>query len=367
MAIYPLVDAGGAVAADGDRGVTSVQPPLMPGIPTTAGQAYPTNNPDYSGIFIPTIWAGKLLEKFYASTVLAAIANTDWAGEITNQGDKVIIRTKPTITIRAYQANQDLEIERPTSSVVELQIDKGYYFNTALDDVFETQADLNLLGMWADDASEQLKIVIDTEVLAYVPTEVAATTNEGGGAGAISADIDLGGDGALGTGAAYTPGTNCLGIVPRAPAQTNGSEIEVIDAIVRLGQTLDEQNIPETGRWIVVPAWFAAMIKRSELRDASLTGDGVTMLRNGRLGMIERFTVYMSNLLDVDGTNGYTNILAGHSHGLTFASQLTEMETLRSERTFSNVMRGLQVYGRKVVDGRSLALLRAAPGPVAAS
>lgn len=326
--IYPVVD---------DLGQGSVIYPT--------GSANPS--PDYSGIFIPTIWAGKLLEKFYAATVLAAIANTDWAGEIRNMGDKVIIRTKPTITIKDYQVNQDLDIERPSSNVVELQIDKGKYFNTALDDVMETQADLNLLGMWADDASEQLKISIDTEVLLYMPTEVAATTNEGAAAGAISGNIDMGAAGA----------GNFLNLVPRAPQA--GTEVEVIDAIVRCGQVLDEQNIPETGRWIIIPAWMASMVKRSELRDASLTNDGMTMLRNGRLGMIERFTVYMSNLLPVDGTDGFTNILAGHSHGITFASQLTEMETLRSERTFSNVMRGLQVYGRKVVDGRSLALLRA--------
>lgn len=347
MAIYPLVDGGNVVATDP---ATTVQPTLHPGITTTAGVQH-AGQPDYSGVFIPTLWSGKLIEKFYAATVLAAIANTDWAGEIRNMGDKVVIRTKPTITIRDYQVNQDLEIERPTSNVVELQIDKGKYFNTALDDVMETQSDMNLLNMWADDASEQLKIKIDTEVLTYVPTEVAAE-NEGGVAGKISGNIDLGADGAPGG----TPGTNSLQLVPRAPA---AGETEIIDAIVRLGQTLDEQNIPETGRWLVVPAWFAGMIKRSELRDASLTNDSMTMLRNGRLGMIERFTLYMSNLLPVDATHGYTNIMAGHSHGLTFASQLTKMETMRSEKTFANTMRGLQVYGRKVVDGTAIALLRA--------
>lgn len=344
MAIYPLVDGYNALTNDPNA---TVQPPLYPGITTTAGVQH-ASQPDYSGTFIPTIWAGKLLEKFYASTVLAAIANTDWAGEINSMGDKVIIRTKPTITIKDYQVNQELEVERPNSNVIELQIDQGKYFNTALDDVMETQADMNLLGMWADDASEQLKISIDTEVLAYMPTEIAATTNEGAAAGKISQNVDLG--------AAGPVGTNALHVVARAPT---AGQVEVIDAIVRLGQVLDEQNIPETGRWLVVPAWFAAMIKRSELRDASLTNDSMTMLRNGRLGMIERFTLYMSNLLPVDATDGFTNIIAGHSHGMTFASQLTEMETMRSERTFSNIMRGLQVYGRKVVDGTALALLRA--------
>src|SRR3954468_24560624 len=97
-------------------------PPIFP-----AGSAQPS--PAYSGTFIPEIWSGKLIEKFYATTVLAAISNTDYQGEITNQGDKVHIRTRPTITIRDYQAGQSLLVERPASNIVDLTIDKGKYFN----------------------------------------------------------------------------------------------------------------------------------------------------------------------------------------------------------------------------------------------
>jgi hypothetical protein len=83
------------------------------------------------------------------------------------------------------------------------------------------------------------------------------------------------------------------------------------------------------------------------------------MLRNGRLGMIDRFTLYGSNLLPVEAGNNATNIFFGHSHGLTFASQLTKVETLRAETTFGTILRGLQVYGFKVVDGTALGVLRA--------
>src|SRR5690348_7592934 len=117
------------------------------------------------GTFIPEIWSGKLIEKFYSATVLAAIANTDYEGEIKNMGDKVKIRTKPTVTIRDYTTDQSLLVERPSSSTVELNISYAKYFNLVLDDVFELQSDLNQLSLWADDASEQLKIVIDTAVL----------------------------------------------------------------------------------------------------------------------------------------------------------------------------------------------------------
>lgn len=297
---------------------------------------------EYSGVFIPAIWSGKLIEKFYDATVLAAIANTDYEGEITNKGDKVVIRTKPTITINNYEADQALVVDRPSSTHVELQIDKGRYFNTVLDDVADVQSDMNMMSMWADDASEQMKINIDTEVLSYMLGEADAN-NIGATAGRISGNIDLG------------VTTSPLSVVARG---AGAGEVDPVDLLVAYGQVLDEQNIPETGRWVLLPAWLGALIKKSELRDASLTGDGSSILRNGRLGMVDRFTIYISNLLPAGVSGGLAAgefaVYAGHSHALTFASQLTKVETLRSEQTFGTLLRGLQVYGRKVVDGKAL-------------
>ena len=317
-------------------------------MPITVGTPYSgtTENPAYSGnaatgSFIPEIWSGKLIEKFYAATVLAAIANTDYEGEIRNMGDKVKIRTKPTITIRPYTTDQGLVVERPSSSTVELQISNAYYFNEVLDDVFELQADLNLLSMWADDASEQLKITIDTAVLGILNAGVNAS-NLGSTAGKISGNIDLG---AAGAPAVLTPST-------------------VLNYIVDMGTVLDEQNIPETGRWLVIPPWAAGMIKKSDLRNASISGDGSSLLRNGRLGMIDRFTLYASNLLPTAAEGSVTawQIFGGHPHGLTFASQISKIETLRSEQTFGTLLRGLQVYGAQVLDGIALTELYAVRG-----
>ena len=309
--------------------------------------AWPTNSlaadPAYTGIFIPAIWSAKLIEKFYDATVLAAISNTDYEGEIRNQGDIVKIRTKPTIAINDYTADLNLSVQRPSSNLVELVIDRGKYFNTILDDVMEVQSDVDQMSMWADDASEQMKIVIDTDVLAGIDTDIAAV-NKGLTAGRISGDIVLG-----------TPAAP-LQLVARGPG---AGETEVVDLITWFGQVLDEQNIPEQGRWMILPAWVCSLIKRSELRDASLTGDSQGIARNGRLGMVDRFTLYMSNLLptDTDGGAGDSyRIYAGHSHGLTFASQLTKVETLRAESTFGTLLRGLQVYGYKVVDGTALTM-----------
>ena len=292
--------------------------------------------------FIPEIWSGKLIEKFYASTVLSAISNTDYQGEITNQGDKVKIRTKPTITIRDYRADGDLAIDRPEGSIVELSIDQGKYFNLILDDVMEVQSDLNLLSMWSDDASEQFKITVDTAVLSGL-LGGAVSTNRGATAGAITGGINLG--------ATTAP------LAATSAAAAN--KVDILSIILRLGQALDEQNIPETGRWLVMPTWAATLIKQSELRQAYLSGDSVSMLRNGRLGMVDRFTIYSSNLLPKGAVTGLAAgeyvIYAGHAHGLTFASQFTKLETIRSERTFGTLLRGLQVYGYKVVDSKAIA------------
>jgi hypothetical protein len=269
--------------------------------PSAGTQAFTPPTPAYTGVFIPELWSGKIIEKFYDATVLAAIANTDYEGEITSYGDKVTIRS------------------------------------TVLDDVMEVQSDLDHLSMWADDASEQMKIDIDTDVLAGISADVAAT-NQGATAG-------------------VQPGTSLNLGAAGAPFAV--STANVIDKIIECGQILDENNIPETGRWIVIPAWMAALIKRSDLKDASLTGDGVTMLRNGRLGMIDRFTLYASNLLPFGTTDVAHSCFFGHSHGLTFASQLTKVETLRAESTFGTILRGLQVFGFKVIDGTALGILYA--------
>lgn len=320
-------------------------PPIYP-----TGAVTPT--PAYAGTFIPILWSTKLIEKFYASTVLAAISNTDYEGEIKNKGDTVVIRTKPTITIKNYLADGLLEIERPSSNIVELKIDKGKYFNVILDDVYEIQSDLNMMNMWSDDAAQQFKIVVDTDVLKAILGQ-AATNNKGTAAGKISGNVNLGVTG--------TP----LQIVARNPAGTAG-KVEIVDLLVRLGQVLDEQNIPETGRWVLLPAWIASQIKMSELRDAALTGDSVSILRNGRLGMVDRFTIYVSNLLPSGTAAGLAAgewvIYAGTQHALTFASQINKVETLRSELTFGQLLRGLQVFGYKVLDGTALAQAIVTPG-----
>ena len=300
------------------------------GFPVTAGR------PNYSGNFIPEIWSGKLIENFYDATVLAAISNTDYEGEIRQYGDTVNIRTTPEITIRDYVKGQTLTVENPDKPKLQLIIDKGEYFACVEDDVDKVQSDINLMDTWSKDASERMKIKIDQRVLTDILPGIAAT-NKGATAGEQSASFNLG-----------TTGSPLTVTKDGASSTTS-----VVDLLVDLGTVLDEANAPEGDRFVVIPAKMAGLIKKSELKDASLTGDSMSIVRNGRLGMVDRFTIYVSHNLNV--SSGKYSLIAGHKMGFTFASQMTNMETIRSESTFGNVIRGLQVYGYKVVKGEALA------------
>lgn len=299
-----------------------------------ATSAYPST---YSGTFIPEIWSTKLVAEYYASTVLSQITNTDYEGEIRNMGDKVIIRTTPTVSIRPYQIGMPLQTDFPTGGTIELLIDKGKYWQVAIDDVIAKQQDINQLDLWARDAAEQMKIALDTEVLAYLPANVHAA-NTGSAAGVISGNVDLG------------TTTNAIALTPS----------NVLEVILRLGQVLDEQNVPETDRFLVMPFWATTMLKLSDIKDASLTGDSTSPLRNGMVGRIDRFTVYNSNLLPINPSPGATNwrsvILAGTRSAATFATQLTKTETLRSQSTFGDIMRGLMIYGYKMIKPEAMAV-----------
>lgn len=296
--------------------------------PVVAG--HPTS---YSGTFIPEIWSSKLIEKYYDSTVLSVVTNTDYEGEIRNQGDKVHIRTMPTLEIHDYKIGQTLINQRPEAPTIELLIDKGFYWSAIIDDVIEKQQDIDQMNLWAQDAAEQMKIKLDTRVLgSFVPD--IADANKGDEAGRLSGNIDLGVTGS-----------------PIGLTKTN-----ILETILWMGQVLDEQNVAETGRWLIMPFWATTLLKMSDIKDASLTGDGSTPLRNGRVGVIDRFTIYNSNLLPryLDGVTNTTHILAGTTAGMTFATQLTKTESLRAESTFGNIMRGLMVYGHKVVKPEAL-------------
>ncbi len=291
-------------------------------------------NADLSGKYIPQLYASKLLEAFYARTLFGAIANTDYEGMIRQQGDKVIIRGLPDIVIHeGYEKHQALTFETPDPSTVELVIDKGQYFAIRVDAVDIAQADIPFLTKWAVHGAEQAKIAIDRNVLSNIYGSVNAY-NKGLTAGLKSASINLG---VSGTPLALT-------------------KVNVLDTIVDCGTVLDEQDITQEGRFLVLPAWGCGLIKKSDLKDASLTGDGTSIMRNGRLGMIDRFEVYLSNLLSTNSSGGYTatECIFGHKIATTFAMQVTEKKIVDNPTGFGLLLKVLQVYAYKVVQPKAL-------------
>ena len=335
----------------------------------TAAAAYPINaggfnspggqvayaGTAYSGTFIPALWSGKLAQKFYAATVFGEIANTDWQGDITGMGDTVIINTIPTITINNYSIGQNLAYEVPAPSTISLVIDKGKYFGVNVNNVLELQAKPKLMDMFTNDAAMQMKIKIDQDVL-FSTFNQGAAANQGATAGAISGAYNLGTD--------------------AAPVNLTASNI--LQSITALSSVLDEANVPETDRWLVITPTDRQILMQSNLAQAQFMGDASSTLRNGKIGTIDRFTVYVSNLVPRGAAgrswfNPNTNsdsasagtakrraIMAGHKSAITFASQIAKVESLQNPNDFGTLVRGLNVYGTKVVQTTGLALLVAA-------
>jgi hypothetical protein len=172
-------------------------------------------------------------------------------------------------------------------------------------------------------------------VLGSIYLDVHAS-NQGETAGAKSASIDMGSSG------------SAVAI----------SKSNALDYVMYCAQILDEQNIPSANRWLVVPAWMRTHLLTSDLRDASITGDGTSVLRNGRMGMIDRFTIYHSNLLSsVSDTGLKFRVLYGHKSALGYASQITKTEAFRSHDDFADLVRGLLVCGWKVLKPDAIGLL----------
>ena len=320
--------------------------------PTTGGF---TTSPEYSGGFIPQLWSNKLNAKFYASTMMTEIANTDWEGEIKNQGDTIRIRTAPSITINDYAgAGSTLTSEVPTPIYTDLQISKGKYFSVQVNDVLAHQADMDLMNMFTDDAAKQLKVSIEDEVFYHwFVTEGADAANTGATAGALSSEYNL--------------GTDTAPIDQATPAN-------VLKAILRMSAALDEQNVPEEGRWLIITPFDRQLLMQTDIAQAYFTGDQSSTIRSGKVGMLDRFTVYVSNLLPrgttdknmVRGLDAVANgtasvgakprrmMVAGTKASCAFASQINKTEPLRNQTDFGDIVRGLAVYGRKVVKDEAL-------------
>lgn len=257
--------------------------------------------------FIPEVFSKKLQAKFYAQTVLSEVTTNEYEGEISGMGNKVNIRTVPSVTVADYTGS--LSYADVTSGTIELDINKAKSYAFKVDDILRLQADIDFMNEAANDAAQNMKISIEQDVFANVA------------AGSTLTDINA------------------------SPANITTST--VLGHILDAGKQLDENNIPEDGRFMIVNPAIASILKQSELRQAYLTGDNVSPLRNGYIGMVDRFKMFVSNNLST--TDGVTSGLYGHPKAIAYASQFTNTETVRLESSFGDGVRGLGVYGFKVI------------------
>ena len=321
-------------------------------VPVTPVSGAYNTTPSYSGTFVPTLWSSKLNRKFYLATVFGEISNTDFSGEISGLGDKVVINNIPTIAISDYSIGSGLAYAVPTPNTIELVIDRAKSFTFQVNDILVHQSKPNLMETFSNDAAQQMKIAIDRAVIkgdsAAKPgiwNDVPAI-NQGATAGAITGGYSLG--------------------TATTPITLTGSN--VLQTMTALSGVLDEQNIPETDRWLVIDPLTRNLLMQSNLAQAQFMGDDKSMVRNGKIGVIDRFTVYVSNQLPyaaagqdyfggvAGGTAKRRVLMAGHKSAITFASQMTKMETLRNPSDFGDLVRGLNVFGFKTLLPQALTM-----------
>ena len=280
--------------------------------------------------YIPTLYAGKLLVKFYETSILGDIANTDYEGEIRNQGDAVIIRKLPTISINTHEKGLKLTHANPTVDSVTLEINKGKYWAFVTDDVDDIQTDIkNWISEWTQDAAYELRNAVEQDVIQNIAG--SATTSKGGALNATNG----------------------------GPLFAGATDVDLVDHMIDCASDLDALNVPDDSRFFLLPPSLVGIIKKGDMGDANKSGDSVSIKRNGQVGMIDRFTIYRTNNLTKvtnggGGANTVFTCLFGHKAATTFATQLLKNEMIPNPDGFGMLHRGLQVYGYKVVKPEAL-------------
>jgi hypothetical protein len=268
--------------------------------------------------FIPQIWSARLNENLKKVLVYGTVVNTDYEGDIRQAGDTVKINSVGAVSIGTYDGATGISApEELNSSQVLLMIDQAKYFNFKVDDVDKAQANVNLLDIGMREAAYGLKDVMDTYI-ASLYTGVAAGNT-------------IGDD-----------------TTPIVPTSTNA-----YDYLVDLGVILDENNVPEIDRFVIVPAWFHGLL----LKDARFTKDPQIMA-TGYIGEVDGMKVFKSN--NVPNTAGTKyKIIAGYKGAIAFAQQINNVEAYRPENFFADAVKGLALYGAKLIKPQAIAVLTA--------
>ena len=313
-----------------------------------------------SGNFTPEIFSQKVLKFFRRASVAEDITNTDYAGEIENFGDTVRIIKEPTITVSAYSRGSVVNPQDLADDQTTMVVDQANAFAFKIDDIEERQSHVNFEALATSSGAYSLKRKYDFNVL-------QAIADGAGLAGADDASLT---GGLLNTNTALgTAGT---------PIAVHTAPDNAVNLMLEMAKELDEQSVPEENRWFVAsPAFYSKLFSAgAKFAEVQVTGDGTSPLRNGLVmqGQIAGFNCYKSTALVAGGTDaisitgvtaaaGEAVVLAGHMSAVATASHIAKTEVVRSTETFSDIVRGLHVFGRKVL--RPEALVRGVVDTVA--
>ena len=331
-----------------------------------------------NGNFSPVIYSKQVQLAFRKNSIVEAITNSDYFGEISGMGDTVKIIKEPEITVKEYARGAQITPQDLDDEDFSLVVDKANYFAFKVDDIEEAHSHVNFQSLASDRAAYRLADQFDQEVLGYMSgfkqsaiSSVAGTANDVvSGTKAVSTaasnellasmqvdaeDFNGGSSG------------NSIVVVPRAGGDslnTTTAKASPLSVIARMSRKLDQQFVDSQGRWLVIDPVFAELLKDedSRLMDADFGGSG---LQNGLIfNNIHGFKVYMSNNLPAvgngptgatsTGSSHYGVICAGHTSAVASAEQINKTETYRDPDSFADIVRGMHLYGRKILRPESL-------------
>jgi hypothetical protein len=331
-----------------------------------------------SGNFSPVIYSKKAQIAFRKSSVAEAVTNTDYSGEISQMGDSVRIIKEPTITINTLERGTTLATQDLTDNDFTMVVDKANYFQFTLADIEQAHSHINFMDLAADRAGYDLRDAFDAEVLGYLAgwktPSAWARRSASGDVNGTKADSNAGNDELLAAnklditdfGGSDLGGTSEVTSIPIAAGGGAGGITSPLAILNRMNRLMDQANVPTDGRWVVVDSVFVEVLMDEDSKLVNSDYGGSSEIRNGQLPQkIRNMRVYTSNNLPYLGTGAGTSasagsetnfgvMVAGHDSAVAVADQIAKTETFRSPDTFADVVRGMQLYGRKILRPEAL-------------
>lgn len=328
-----------------------------------------------NGNFSAVIYSKQVQLAFRKSSTVEDITNSDYFGEIAQMGDSVKIIKEPEVSVQAYARGTQITAQDLDDEDFSLVVDQANYYAFKIDDIEAAHSHVNFMQMASDRAAYRLRDQYDQDVLGYLSgfqqaakhenASTARTTAPGTKAVASAGADELLSSMKLNKGSftnITAGGNNSIPIAPRLPGATGLPTLTVspLMIIARMGRLLDQQLVDTQGRWIVVDPIFVELLKDEDSR--VLNGDfGGSGLQNGLiLNNLHGFRVYVSNNLPKAGTGpgtagtadqntNYGVMVAGHDSAVATAQQITKTETYRDPDSFADIVRGMHLYGRKIL------------------